>query len=314
MSATRASKNVAPPSLEEEVFPPFPGRGVDQVGLEERAASLRTRSWKRETKTAALERAISMTDLTTLEGADTPERVRRLCRRALGPAPGLPLPPVAAVCVYPALVETAVATLQGSPVAVASVASGFPSGQLPLRIRLSDTRAAVEAGADEIDVVISRNAFLRGDLSRVEDEVAAFKEAAGGAQLKVILETGELGTFDRIARAAWIACRAGADFIKTSTGKVRINATPATALCMLEIARDFERETGRAVGVKVAGGIRTARDAIHYLAILHETLGPGALTNRRFRFGASSLLDDLCRQWRKQKTGRYQAPEDIPSD
>ncbi len=294
--------------------PTWPGLRVDEVGLEARAKELRTRSWKRGTKLAALERAISMTDLTTLEGADTPGRVRRLCRRALQPDAESPLPPVAAVCVYPALVPVAAEALAGTPVAVASVATGFPSGQSPLGLRLEETKAAVQAGADEIDVVISRNAFLRGDLARVRDEVRAFREAAAPARLKVILETGELGSFDRIAEAAWIALEEGADFIKTSTGKVARNATPATALLMFDVVREFERATGRALGVKAAGGIRKARDALHYLALLVETLGPKALTNRRFRFGASSLLDDLVRQWRKQKSGRYQAPEDVTKD
>ncbi len=287
---------------------------VDAVGLEARAAELKKRSWKRQVKLEAIERAISMTDLTTLEGADTPGRVERLCKKALRPDPNPVIPPVAAVCVYPNLVETAVRVLEGSPVEVASVASGFPAGQVPLPLRLADTSMAAEQGADEIDVVISRSAFLSGRLEQVFDEVQAFKEAAGRAKLKVILETGELGTFDRIAKAGWLACEAGADFIKTSTGKVKINATPATALCMLHVVRDFEAHSGRVIGVKVAGGIRKSKEALHYLALVLETLGPTRLTNRLFRFGASSLLNDLIRQWKKQKTGRYTGPDDVCLD
>ena len=287
---------------------------IDEVGLLERAAELGRRSLKRETKLAALARAVSMIDLTTLEGSDSVGRVRSLCRKAMDPAPGLDLPPVAAVCVYPRLVATAVAEVAGSPVAVASVSSGFPAGQVPLPVKIADTRFAVESGADEIDIVIPRGAFLGGDYQLVHDEVAALKEAAGPAHLKVILETGELGSFENIARAAWIACEAGADFIKTSTGKVSQNATPATCLCMLRIVGEYQRRRGRRVGVKVAGGIRTAKQALHYLVLVHETLGADWLSNRWFRIGASSLLNDLIRQWIKQTSGSYVGRNDFSKD
>ena len=287
---------------------------IDEVGLLERAAELGSRSLKRETKLAAIQRAVSMIDLTTLEGSDSVGRVRSLCRKALDPAPGTELPPVAAVCVYPRLVPVAVEELAGTPVSVASVSSGFPAGQVPLAVKLEDTRFAVESGADEIDVVIARGDFLRGDHQRVHDEIAALKEAAGSAHLKVILETGELGSFENIARAAWIACEAGADFIKTSTGKVALNSTPATCLCMLRIVGEYERRTGRRIGVKVAGGIRTARQALHYLVLVHETLGESWLSNRWFRIGASSLLNDLIRQWITQTRGSYVGRNDFSTD
>ncbi len=291
-----------------------PSQCVDKVGLEARAGELAKRSLKRETKLRGLEQALSMVDLTTLEGADTPGRVRRLCRRAIEPDPGSPLPPVAAVCVYPRLVPVARRELQNQPVAVCAVASGFPAGQVPLSAKIEDTRAAAEDGADEIDIVIARGALLAGDWTRVRDEIVTLKEHCGRAHLKVILETGELGTFDQIAKAAWIACEAGADFVKTSTGKVAINATPPTALCMLNVVRDYERESGRKVGVKVAGGIRTAKQALHYLVLVHETVGLAWMSNRLFRFGASSLLSDLVRQWKKQKSGRYLGIDDVIVD
>ena len=287
---------------------------IDEVGLLQRAAELGSRSLKRETKLDAIQRAVSMIDLTTLEGSDSTGRVRSLCRKALDPAPGMDLTPAAAVCVYPRLVPVAVQELAGSPVLVASVSSGFPAGQVPLDVKLADTRFAVEAGADEIDIVIPRGAFLGGEYQLVHDEVAALKEAAGDAHLKVILETGELGSFENIAKAAWIACAAGADFIKTSTGKVSLNSTPATCLCMLRIVGEFERRTGRRVGVKVAGGIRTARQALHYLVLVHETLGAHWLSNRWFRIGASSLLNDLIRQWITQKRGSYVGSDDFSKD
>ncbi len=287
---------------------------VDEVGLLERAADLGRRSLKRETKREAIQRAVSMIDLTTLEGSDSVGRVRSLCRKALDPAPGMDLPPAAAVCVYPRLVATAVAELEGTPVAVASVSSGFPAGQVPLDVKLADTRFAVESGADEIDIVIPRGAFLGGEYQLVHDEVAALKEAAGPAHLKVILETGELGSFENIARAAWIACEAGADFIKTSTGKVSLNSTPATCLCMLRIVGEFERRTGKRIGVKVAGGIRNAKQALHYLVLVHETLGADWLSNRWFRIGASSLMNDLIRQWIKQTRGSYVGRNDFSKD
>lgn len=299
------------PGLDPEAPLP-PSLRVDEAGLEDRAQELGKRSLKRETKRAGLARAISMIDLTTLEGADTPGRVRSLCRRAILPEGRVPeLPPVAAVCVYPSLVATAVEATRGTPVRVAAVASGFPAGQVPIEVKRQDTRAAVQDGAVEIDVVIDRNAFLRGDWNQVYDEIATLKEAAEGAELKVILETGELGSFDAVARAGWIACEAGADFIKTSTGKVAVNATPATALCMLHVVRDYERLRGRRVGVKVAGGVRTSKQALHYLVIVHETLGPDWLRNRWFRIGASSLLGDLVRQWQRMDQGRYMANEDV---
>ncbi|PIE21898.1 MAG: deoxyribose-phosphate aldolase [Planctomycetota bacterium] len=289
-----------------------PSLRVDEAGLKARARELASRSLKRETKREGLARAISMIDLTTLEGADTPGRVRSLCRRAIQPEGAFPeIPSVAAVCVYPNLVELAVQCTRGTPVQVAAVASGFPAGQVPLPVKLADTRAAVEAGATEIDIVIDRNAFLRGDWSQVFDEIAALKEAAAGAELKVILETGELGSFDAISRASWIACEAGADFIKTSTGKVSVNSTPATALCMLQVVRDYQRLRDRRVGVKVAGGVRKSKEALHYLVLVHETLGPDWLSNRYFRIGASSLLGDLVRQWMRMDLGRYVADQDV---
>jgi len=295
-------------------LPQVPSLCVDAVGLEARAAELGRRSLKRETKREGIQRITSMIDLTTLEGADSTGRIRSLCRRALCPAAGEDLPPVAAICVYPNHVETARRELLGSPVAVASVSSGFPAGQVPLSVKIADTRFAVDHGASEIDIVISRGAFLGGDLLRVHDEVAALKDAAGDARLKVILETGELGSFDAIAKAAWVACVAGADFIKTSTGKVAVNATPATALCMLNVVRDFWHETGRRVGVKVAGGIRTSKQALHYLVLVHEVLGVEWMTSRLFRIGASSLLNDLVRQWKKETRGRYVSTDDVALD
>lgn len=302
------------PAFAPSEQPPLPSLCVDEVGLESRAAELGRRSLKRETKRQGLERAISMVDLTTLEGADSSGRVKSLCRRALRPAPEEGLPPVAAVCVYPNLVATARSELCGSPVAVASVSSGFPAGQVPLPLKVEDTKFAVEEGADEIDIVISRGACLRGDWIRVHDEVATLKDTAGRALLKVILETGELGTFDRVARAAWVACTAGADFIKTSTGKVSVNATPATALCMMHVLEDYRRESGRSIGLKVAGGIRSSKQALHYLVLLGETLGPEWMTNGLFRIGASSLLNDLVRQWKKQTHGRYAGADDVTID
>jgi deoxyribose-phosphate aldolase len=280
--------------------------GVDQVGAEARADALATRSIKTDAKLWALDAAIRMTDLTTLEGADTPGKVASICAKARRPDASDPgVPPVAAVCVYPDLVEVAVAALAGSGVRVASVATAFPSGRAPLEVKLADVRAAVAAGADEIDMVIDRGAFLTGRYGVVADEIAAVKEACGGAHLKVILETGELATLDNVRRASWLAMAAGADFIKTSTGKVAPASTRPVALIMLEAVRDFAEATGRSVGVKAAGGIRTAKDAIRYLVLVHETAGPEWLTPERFRFGASSLLNDLLRQREKQRTGVY---------
>jgi deoxyribose-phosphate aldolase len=256
-----------------------------------------------------------MMDLTTLEGKDTPGKVRALCAKAIHPAPGDPtIPSVAAICVYPALVAEARDALRGSAVHVASVATGFPSGQTFLDLKLAETRAAVDAGADEIDMVIDRGAFLSGDYRTVFDEIVAVKDACGAAHLKVILETGELGTYDEVRRASVLAMAAGADFIKTSTGKVTPAATLPVTLVMLEAIRDFERATGRAVGMKPAGGIRTAKEAVQYLVVLYETLGPRWMTPERFRFGASSLLNDVLMQIDKERTGAYADPDDFTLD
>ena len=288
---------------------------VDAVALEARAGELAKRSIKRESKLFALELAIRMIDLTTLEGADTPGKVRALSTKAVQPDPGEPgVPSVAAVCVYPSLVTVARRALAGSTVKVASVATAFPSGQAPLVVKLADVRAAVDAGADEIDMVIDRGAFLSGRIGEVYDEVVAVKEACGDAHLKVILETGELGTYDAVRRASLLAIAGGADFIKTSTGKVSPAATLPVTLCMLEVIRDVHDETGLVIGMKPAGGIRTAKQAIQYLCVLHETLGPEWLTPDRFRLGASSLLNDLLLQLRKQRTGVYRSPDEFTLD
>jgi deoxyribose-phosphate aldolase len=284
--------------------------GVDKVGVEARAAALSTRSIKTTAKATAIDLAIRMVDLTTLEGADTPGKVRALAAKALRPDPADPsCPPVAAVCVYPAMVPFVHEVLKGSGVHLASVATAFPSGQAPLEVKLADTRDAVAAGADEIDMVISRGAFLAGDYAAVFDEIVAVKEAAGAAHLKVILETGELGTYDNVRRASWLAMLAGADFIKTSTGKVPVAATPPVTLVMLEAVRDFRDRTGRQVGVKPAGGIRTTKDAIKYLVMINETAGDDWLSPDWFRFGASSLLNDLLMQRTKLTTGHYAGPD-----
>jgi len=288
---------------------------VDQVGVDERVDGLKKRSIKKASKLWALDLAIRMIDLTTLEGKDTPGKVRALCAKAMHPVPGDPtIPPVAAICVYPALVAEAKAALAGSGVRVASVATGFPSGQTFLDVKLMETRAAAAAGADEIDMVIDRGAFLSGDYLTVFEEIVAVKDACGSAHLKVILETGELETYDNVRRASVLAMAAGADFIKTSTGKVNPAATLAVTLVMLEAIRDFERQTGRAVGMKPAGGIRTAKDAIQYLVVLYETLGPRWMTPERFRLGASSVLNDILMQIEKERTGRYSDPDDFTLD
>jgi deoxyribose-phosphate aldolase len=279
---------------------------VDQVGVEERAGSLAKRSIKRESKLWALDLVIRMIDLTTLEGKDTPGKVHALCQKARRPDPSdASIPSVAAVCIYPARVADAHEALQGSGIHVASVATGFPSGQTFLDLKLLEARQAVEAGADEVDMVIDRAAFLAGDYGTVFDEIVAIKAAAGEGHLKVILETGELGTYDNVRRASILAMAAGADFIKTSTGKVTPAATLPVTLVMLEAIRDFERRTGRAVGMKPAGGIRTSKEAIAYLTVLYETLGPRWMTPDRFRFGASTLLNDVLMQIRKERDGRY---------
>jgi deoxyribose-phosphate aldolase len=284
--------------------------GVDQVGVEERVDSLKRRSIKKESKLWALELAIRMMDLTTLEGKDTEGKVRALCAKGMRPDPGDPsIPSVAAICIYPAMITVAKRALEGSGVKVASVSTGFPSGQTFTDVKLVETREAVAAGADEIDMVIDRGAFLQGDYRHVFDEIVAVKEACGPAHLKVILETGELETYDNVRRASILAMAAGADFIKTSTGKVTPAATMPVTLVMLEAIRDFHRRTGRVVGMKPAGGIRTAKEAIQYLTILYETLGPRWMTPDLFRFGASSLLNDVLMQIRKERTGAYQGPD-----
>jgi len=288
---------------------------VDAVALEARAAELAKRSIKRESKIFALELAIRMMDLTTLEGADTPGKVRAMCAKAMVPDPTEPsVPHVAAVCVYPSLVATARRALRGSAIKVASVATAFPSGQAPLDVKLADVRAAVEAGADEIDMVIDRGAFLSGRIGRVYEEVVAVKDACGDAHLKVILETGELGSYDAVRKASLVAIAGGADFIKTSTGKVTPAATLPVTLCMLEVIRDVHDETGLVIGMKPAGGIRTAKQSVQYLCVLHETLGPDWLTPDLFRFGASSLLNDVLLQLRKQRTGIYRSPDEMTLD
>jgi deoxyribose-phosphate aldolase len=288
---------------------------VDKVGVDERVDSLKKRSIKRESKLWALDLAIRMMDLTTLEGKDTPGKVRALCAKAIHPQPGDPsIPSVAAICLYPSLVPEAKDALRGSTVKVASVATAFPSGQTFGDIKTAETKAAVAAGADEIDMVIDRGAFLAGDYRAVFDEIVDVKEAAGEAHLKVILETGELETYDNVRRASVLAMAAGADFIKTSTGKVTPAATLPVTLVMLEAIRDFERATGRLVGMKPAGGIRTAKEAIQYLVVLYETLGPRWMTPDLFRFGASSLLNDVLMQIEKERSGRYQGPDHFTID
>ena len=288
---------------------------VDEVGLEARAAALGTRSIKTSSKLAALDLAVRCMDLTTLEGIDTPGKVRALCAKALRPDPTMPdVPAVAAVCVYPELVPTAAEAVAGSGVKVASVAGTFPAGLGPLEVRLDEIRAAVAAGADEIDIVLNRSAFLAGRYRQAHDEVAASKEACGRAHLKVILETGELGSYDQVRRASMLAMVAGADFIKTSTGKIGTNATPPTALCMAEAIRDFADQTGTPVGLKLAGGIRTAKQSWQYLVLVQETLGAEWLTPDRFRLGASSLLNDVLMQIAKLRTGAYQRPSDFTQD
>jgi deoxyribose-phosphate aldolase len=284
--------------------------GVDQVGAEARAAMLATRSIKTTAKAFALDLAIRMVDLTTLEGQDTPGKVRALCAKGRQPDPTDPsCPPVAAICVYGDLVPTAVDALAGSGIHIAAVATAFPSGRAPLDVKLADTKAAVAAGADEIDMVIDRGAFLAGRYLDVHDEIVATKQASGDAHLKVILETGELATYDNVRRASWLAMLAGGDFIKTSTGKVSPAATLPVTLVMLEATRDFRNQTGRQVGVKAAGGIRAAKDAVRYLVVVNEVAGDDWLSHDWFRFGASSLLNDLLMQRQKLATGHYAGPD-----
>ncbi len=288
---------------------------VDQVGVEERVSRFCKRSIKKESKVNALKLALSMIDLTTLEGQDTPGKVRQLCQKAMHLHDTLAgLPHVAAVCVYPTMVRVARRTLGDSGIHVASVATAFPSGQAPLHIRLEETKIAVEEGADEVDMVISRGEFLRGNYSLVFDEIAAVKEACGDAHLKTILETGELGSLDRVRRASVLAMHAGADFIKTSTGKIQPAATMPVTLVMLQAIRDYYYETNRRVGMKPAGGISKAKLAIQYLVMLRETLGQAWLTPEWFRFGASSLANDLLMQIQKQQTGIYQSGDYFSKD
>jgi deoxyribose-phosphate aldolase len=300
-----------PQGFELPLEPRLPRIGsVDAVSLEERAASLAKRSIKKDAKLWALDLAIRTTDLTTLEGSDTPGKAAALASKAIRPDPSDPtIPSVAAVCVYPNLVPAVRERVQGTGVKVAAVATGFPSGQYPTQIKVADVRSAVELGADEIDMVIDRGAFLSGRYAKVYDEVVQVKEACGDAHLKVILETGELGTYDNVRRATLLAIAGGADFVKTSTGKINPAATLPVALCMLEAVRDVYEQTGRRVGFKAAGGIRQAKQAIQHLVLVHETLGPDWLTPDLYRLGASSLLNDILMQIRKQKTGVYQGPD-----
>ena len=296
---------------------------VDEVGVNERVARFRSRSIKQGAKQAALRLVLSMIDLTTLEGQDTPGKVRQLAQKAMHLHDRLPgLPHVAAICVYPTMVGVARSALLhggsgqggGHDIRIASVATAFPSGQATLAVKLEDVRIAVEQGADEIDMVISRGAFLAGEHARVFDEIAAVKAACGAAHLKVILETGELGTLDSVRRASALAMHAGADFIKTSTGKIQPAATMPVTLVMLQAIRDFHAATGRMVGMKPAGGIASAKLALHYLVMLHETLGTAWMTPQWFRFGASSLANDVLMQIVKQATGVYQSADYFSKD
>src|SRR3954451_22435563 len=306
-----AQTPVLPRGFELPLEPRLPRIGsVDAVALEERAASLAKRSIKREAKVFALELAVRMMDLTTLEGQDTPGKVAALASKAVRPDPSEPgVPSVAAICVYPNLVPAAVARVEGSSVKVASVATSFPSGQSPIELKLEEVAWVVDQGADEVDMVIDRGAFLSGRYAKVYDEIVRVKEASGDAHLKVILEVSELGTYDNVRRASLLAMAAGADFIKTSTGKLAGAATLPVTLCMLEAIRDVYEENGRMVGMKPAGGIRQAKQAVQYLVQLYETLGPDWLTPDLYRLGASSLLNDVLMQLRKEKTGTYQSPD-----
>jgi deoxyribose-phosphate aldolase len=289
--------------------------GVDPVGIEQRAAGLATRSIKRDSKLAAIDLAISMVDLTTLEGADTPGKVRNLSRKAMMPDPDhLETPQVAAICVYPDMVPIGVSELKGSGVKVASVASAFPSGRSTLEVKLSDTKIAVDGAADEIDMVIDRGAFLAGRYGTVFSQIIAIRQACGNARLKVILETGELATYDNVRRASWLALLAGADFIKTSTGKISPAATLPVVHVMLQAVKDWKAQTGEQRSVKAAGGIRTAKDAIRYLVAVNEVAGPEWLDPYYFRFGASSVLNDLIMQRRAQLDGHYSGADYVTVD
>jgi len=288
---------------------------VDEVGIRERVARLATRSIKKASKVEGLKLALSMVDLTTLEGADTPGKVRQLCTKAIHLHSGRKdLPMVAAVCVYPTMVRIAREALQGTPIQVAAVATAFPSGMNPLAVKLEDTRYAVAEGAHEIDMVISRGDFLRGDYGRVANEIEQVKEACGKAHLKVILETGELGTLDRVRLASDIAMQSGADFIKTSTGKIQPAATPEVVLVMLQAISDFYRKTGKKIGMKPAGGIANAKAALNLLIMVREVLGPAWLTPFLFRIGASKLPNDMLMQLEKERTGVYQGLDYFSND
>ncbi len=290
-------------------------RPIDAYALESRAAELGRRSIKAESQLAAHDLIISCMDLTTLEGSDTDARIAGLCGRARHPDPTDPAcPHVAAVCIYPALVATASRLLEGTSIAVASVAGAFPSGQTSLDGRLEEIRRAVSDGADEIDIVMDRGLFLAGRYGECYESIAAARDACGGAHLKTILEVGELGSLEAVRRASMLAMAAGSDVIKTSTGKIPAAASPPVALCMAEAIRDFAEQTGRTVGLKLAGGIRTSKQAIGYLVVVNETLGPEWLSPRRFRFGASGLLNDVIAQRRFHRTGRYVRPSDLPVD
>jgi len=289
--------------------------GVDQVGAEARTATLASRSIKTTSKKWAIDLAIRMIDLTTLEGNDTPGKIRTLCAKAMRPDPTDPTTPaVAAVCVYGDMVESAVGFLRGSGVKVASVATAFPSGRATLPVKLADVGTAVDAGADEIDMVIDRGAFLCGRYAEVFEEIVAIKQVCGATHLKVILETGELVTYDNVRRASWLAMLAGADFIKTSTGKIQPAATLPVTLVMLEAVRDFRAAGGRQVGVKPAGGIRTSKDAIRHLVLVNETVGDDWLDPDWFRIGASTLLNDLLLQRQRLAAGRYSGPDYVTLD
>jgi deoxyribose-phosphate aldolase len=288
---------------------------VDQVGIIERAERFTKRSIKTESKIQGLKLALNMIDLTTLEGKDTEGKVKQMCYKAMHMHDAMPgIPTVAAVCVYPSMVKIAKASLKGSSVKVASVSTAFPAGQAPLQVKLDDTRFAVEAGADEIDMVISRGKFLAGEYNFVFDEIAAIKEACGNARLKVILETGEIGNFDQVRKASEIAVQAGADFIKTSTGKINPAANMPVTLVMLHCIKDHYDRTGIMIGMKPAGGISTAKQALHYLVMVKETLGEAWLSNEWFRFGASRLANDILMQLAKQSTGLYQSGDYFSND
>lgn len=301
--------------MTDALFPSGCATTVDQVGVEQRVALLTRRSIKNKAKIEGLKMAIRMMDLTTLEGKDSPGKVTAMCRKAVRPFEADPtIPSVAAVCVYPNMVAVAKKAVKGSTVKVASVATAFPSGLAPLPIKLDEVKRVVEMGADEVDMVINRGDFLSGEYAKMSDEIAQVKAACGPAHLKVILETGELETYDNVRLASFIAMQAGADFIKTSTGKAAVNATLPVTLVMLEAIRDYYYATGKKIGMKPAGGIRTAKQSLQYLVVVNETLGDAWLTPDLFRFGASTLLNDVLMQLAKQQTGRYQSGDYFTKD